>query len=81
MHYTDCFPVVISNDTENYQLLTRTPAYVGLLPAPDAKKRKSNKMQIHGLSPFKPILETCSVVLTFESVVEILQCEHSVGSY
>ena len=38
MHCNDCFPVVLSGGIGNYQLLTRTLACVGHLPAPDAKK-------------------------------------------
>ena len=33
------------------------------------------------LSPTESIIETCSVVLTFESVDEILWCGHSNESY
>ena len=39
----------------------------------------SKTFRSHAFNPFAPesVMETCSVVLTFESVDEILWCDHS----
>ena len=47
-------------------------------PSRSRKKSTRHKEQLHRkFQPFESIMETCSVVLTFESVDQILWCDHS----